>query len=163
PRASATRERWRRSSNDCGAGCERERPSRPARDASAHGCRRARARLHGARCRARARAATRPRGVSHAAAARVYGRPHRRAALPLAAGFLVVAGVSFNRGPDWRVLGSPADSASAAARLTVDGVGISPGDGASLAARLKRGGHVRIEGAMTLDLVAPGVAAVALA
>lgn len=83
--------------------------------------------------------------------------------LPLAAGFLLVVGVVLNRGPDWRVLGSPADSASAAARLSVDGVEIAPGDGAALAQRLKRGGHVRIEGAMTLDLVAPGVAAVALA
>ena len=76
--------------------------------------------------------------------------------LPLAAGFLVLVGWTLNRGPDWQL----AAGAGATGRLFVDGVELT--DRAALAARLRRGGHVRLEGARTLDLVAPGVAAVAL-
>jgi hypothetical protein len=81
----------------------------------------------------------------------------KRVLLPVAAGLLVVAGVSLNRGPDWRLVSADGDG-----RVTVDGATFAVHD-AALAARLRRGGHVRVEGATTLDLVAPGVAAVALA
>jgi hypothetical protein len=77
--------------------------------------------------------------------------------VPVAAGLLIVAGMTMNRGPDWRLLPVNGDG-----RVTVDGTTFSAGD-AALAVRLKRGGHVRVEGAVTLDLVALGVAAVALA
>jgi hypothetical protein len=76
---------------------------------------------------------------------------------PLAAGLLVVAGVTLNRGPDWRLVSADGDG-----RVTVDGATYAPRD-AALGARLRRGGRVRVDGAVTLDLVAPGVAAVALA
>ena len=77
--------------------------------------------------------------------------------VPVAAALLLVAGVTLNRGPDWRLVSTDGDG-----RITVDGARFSPHD-AALGARLRRGGHVRVEGAVTLDLVAPGVAAVALA
>ena len=77
--------------------------------------------------------------------------------VPLAAGLLVVAGVTLNRGPDWRLVSADGDG-----RITVDGATFAPRDPA-LAPRLRRGGHVRVEGAVTLDVVAPGVAAVTLA
>jgi len=81
----------------------------------------------------------------------------KRVLLPVAAGLLLVAGVSLNRGPDWQLVSADGDS-----RVTVDGATFAAHD-AALAARLRRGGHVRVEGATTLDLVAAGVAAVALA
>lgn len=81
----------------------------------------------------------------------------KRVLLPVAAGLLVVAGVSLNRGPDWRLVSADGDG-----RVTVDGAAFSARD-AALGARLRRGGRVRVEGAVTLDLVAPGVAAVAIA
>ena len=76
---------------------------------------------------------------------------------PLAAGLLLVAGVTLNGGPDWRVVSAEGDGS-----VTVNGATFAPGDPA-LASRLRRGGHVRVEGAVTLDVVAPGVAAVMLA
>jgi len=81
----------------------------------------------------------------------------KRVLVPVAAGLLVVAGVTMNRGPDWRLVSADGDG-----RVTVDGATFAAHD-AALGARLRRGGHVRVEGAMSLDLVAPGVAAVALA
>ena len=81
----------------------------------------------------------------------------KRVLMPVAAGLLVVAGVVSNRGPDWRLVSADGDG-----KVTVDGAAFSAHD-AGLGARLRRGGHVRVEGAVTLDLVAPGVAAVALA
>ena len=84
-----------------------------------------------------------------------WGRP--QVLVPLAAALLLVAGVTLNRGPDWQVM--PADGDG---RVNVDGATFSARDPA-LGGRLRRGGRVRVEGAVTLDLVAPGVAAVALA
>jgi len=81
----------------------------------------------------------------------------KRVLFPVAAGLLLVAGVSLNRGPDWRLVSADGDG-----RVTVDGATFAAHD-AALAARLRRGGHVRVVGATTLDLVAAGVAAVALA
>jgi hypothetical protein len=77
--------------------------------------------------------------------------------VPVAAGLLLVAGVALNRGPDWQLVSADGDG-----RVTVDGAAFSARD-AALGARLRRGGRVRVEGAVTLDLVAPGVAAVAIA
>ena len=77
---------------------------------------------------------------------------------PLAAGFAIVALLLANRGPDWRVI-----SADGQGQVLVDGVAFTPADRAGLAAHLRRGGHVETRGAVSLDLVAPGVAAVALA
>jgi FecR-like protein len=76
---------------------------------------------------------------------------------PVAAALVIVAGVTLNRGPDWRLVAADGDG-----RVTVDGAAFSPRD-AALPARLRHGGHVRAEGAVSLDLVAPGVAAVTLA
>jgi len=80
-----------------------------------------------------------------------------RVLVPLAAGLLLVAGVTLNRGPDWRLVAAAGDGS-----VTVNGMRFAPDDPA-LASRLGRGGHVRIEGGVTLDVVAPGVAAVTLA
>jgi ferric-dicitrate binding protein FerR (iron transport regulator) len=80
-----------------------------------------------------------------------------RVLVPVTAVFLVLAALALNRGPDWRLV-----SAAGAGRVTVNGTAFSADD-ARLAARLKRGGHVRVDGAVTLDLVAPGIAAVAMA
>ena len=97
------------------------------------------------------------RGVGVAPSRSWWARVHVHA--PVAAGLLVIAlaGVTLNRGPDWRLVAADGDG-----RVTVDGASYSPRD-AALPARLRRGGRVRVEGAVTLDLVAPGVAAVALA
>jgi hypothetical protein len=78
--------------------------------------------------------------------------------LPVAAGLLVVAGLLANRGPDWRVVSAHGDG-----RVHVGGASFAPGDHEPIAAALRRGSKVRIEGAVTLDLVAPGVLAVTLA
>jgi hypothetical protein len=78
--------------------------------------------------------------------------------VPLAAGFLAVALLAFNRGPDWRVVSADGDG-----RVVVDGIEFAPGDTAALAERVSRGGRIVLRGAVTLDLVAPGVAALALA
>jgi len=81
----------------------------------------------------------------------------KRVMVPVAAAALVVAGVASNRGPDWRLV-----SAAGEGRIVVDGATFSVGD-AALAARLRHGGHVKVEGAVTLDLAAPRIAAVTLA
>jgi hypothetical protein len=78
--------------------------------------------------------------------------------LPAAACALVVLAFAANRGPDWSVR-----SVSGEGQVVVDGASFEAADRAGLAPALRRGGHVRIQGAVTLDLVAPGVAAVALA
>ena len=75
----------------------------------------------------------------------------------MAAGLLLVAGVLGNRGPDWRV-----SSVNGDGRVVVGGTSFAPGERDRIAAALRRGGTVRIEGAVTLDLVAPGVVAVAI-
>jgi hypothetical protein len=78
--------------------------------------------------------------------------------LPVAAGLLVVAGLVANRGPDWRVVSANGDG-----RVHVGDASFAPAEHQRIAAALRRGGEVRIEGAVTLDLVAPGVLAVTLA
>ena len=77
---------------------------------------------------------------------------------PLAAGLLAVTLLAANRGPDWRVVSADGDG-----RVVVDGIEFAPGDTAALAERIGRGGRVVVQGAVTLDLVAPGVAAVTFA
>ncbi len=77
---------------------------------------------------------------------------------PLAASVLAVALLAANRGPDWRVVSAAGDG-----RVLVDGVAFAPSDSAGIAARVIRGGRLSLKGAVTLDLVAPGVAALALA
>ena len=85
-----------------------------------------------------------------------FARPARW--LPVAAGLLVVAGLVANRGPDWRVVSAHGDGS-----VQVGGASFAPGEHERIAAALRRGGDVRIEGAVTLNLVAPGVLAVTLA
>lgn len=76
---------------------------------------------------------------------------------PVAAGLVCVALLAANRGPDWRLVAT-----AGAGRVVVDGVEFAPGDRAGIAARIGRGARVTVQGATTLDLVAPGVAAVTL-
>lgn len=76
---------------------------------------------------------------------------------PFAAGIALALLVQANRGPDWRVL-----AANGEGRVWVGERSFAPADTAALARALRRGGHVRIEGALTLDVAAPGVLAVAL-
>ena len=76
---------------------------------------------------------------------------------PLAAGLIAVTLLAANRGPDWRVVSADGDG-----RVVVDGIEFAPGDTAALAERVSRGGRVVLRGAVTLDLVAPGVAALTL-
>ncbi len=78
--------------------------------------------------------------------------------VPAAAAVLAVVLLAGNRGPDWHL-----QSAAGAGRVTVDGAAFAADDVAHLIPALRRGGHILIEGAVTLDLMAPGVAAVALA
>jgi len=77
--------------------------------------------------------------------------------LPVAAGLVVVAGLFANRGPDWRVV-----SAHGEGRVRVGAASFAPEEREKLAAALRRGGELGIEGAVTLDLVAPGAMAVTL-
>jgi hypothetical protein len=80
-----------------------------------------------------------------------------RVLLPLAAGLLLVTGLALNRGPDWRMV-----AANGEGRVVLDGVSYAANNPA-LAKALRTGGRLRVEGALTLDLVAPGQVAVALA
>lgn len=75
-----------------------------------------------------------------------------------AAAVLAVVLLGGNRGPDWRL-----QSADGAGRVIVDGTAFAAADIAHLTPALRRGGHILVDGAVTLDLMAPGVAAVALA
>ncbi len=77
--------------------------------------------------------------------------------LPFAAGVVLALVFQANRGPDWRLV-----AANGEGRVWVAGRAFTPADTAALAAALRRGGRVRVEGAITLDLAAPGVAAVAI-
>jgi len=77
---------------------------------------------------------------------------------PAAAVALAVVCLASNRGPDWQV-----QSADGAGRVVVNGTSFAADDIAHLTPALRRGGRVLIEGAVTLDLMAPGLAAVALA
>jgi ferric-dicitrate binding protein FerR (iron transport regulator) len=79
------------------------------------------------------------------------------ALLPLAAGALLALGLYANRGPDWQVIGVHGDG-----RVHAGGRSFGAADAGSLTALLRRGGPIRIEGALTLDLAAAGVAAVSL-
>lgn len=90
-----------------------------------------------------------------------FGRPwflRAFALVPAAACALVLVVLAGNRGPDWRVKGASGDG-----NVVVDGTVYASNDVARVGAALRRGGHVRVEGAVTLDLVAPGIAAIALA
>ncbi len=77
--------------------------------------------------------------------------------LPMAASLLVVAGLLANRGPDWRVVSVHGDG-----RVLVGGTPFAPAERERIAAAIRRGGEVSIEGAVTLDVVVPGVVAVAI-
>lgn len=78
--------------------------------------------------------------------------------IPFAAGVLLALVTQANRGPDWRVV-----AANGEGRVWVGERTFAPGETLMLSRALRRGGRVRVEGAMTLDVVAPGVAAVAIA
>lgn len=77
--------------------------------------------------------------------------------LPFAAGVALALVFQANRGPDWRLVAVNGDG-----RVWVAGREFAPTHTAALAVALRRGGRVRVEGAVTVDLSAPGVAAVAL-
>lgn len=78
--------------------------------------------------------------------------------LPAAAALLVVALAFANRAPSWQVL-----AANGSGSVLVNGETLASTDLATLTAHLRRGGHVQVAGELTLDVVAPGVLAVALA
>lgn len=76
---------------------------------------------------------------------------------PFAAGIALALLMQANRGPDWRVL-----AANGEGNVWVGERSFAAADTAALALALRRGGRVRVEGALTLDVAAPGVIAVAL-
>lgn len=76
---------------------------------------------------------------------------------PFAAGIALALLLQVNRAPDWRLL-----AANGEGRVWVGERAFAAGDSAALAQALRRGGQVRVEGALTLDVAAPGVIAVAL-
>jgi len=84
-----------------------------------------------------------------------FARP--AALLPLAAGLLLVLAFAANRGPEWRLV-----AANGEGRVWVGERVFTVTDTAALSVALRRGGRVRVEGAVTLDLTAPGVVAVSL-
>ncbi|MEQ1832197.1 MAG: FecR domain-containing protein [Candidatus Eisenbacteria bacterium] len=77
--------------------------------------------------------------------------------VPAAVCALAVVLFAGNRGPDWRV-----QAVSGEGQVLVNGTAFAASDRAGIGAALKRGGRVQVEGPITVDLVAPGVAAVAL-
>ncbi len=77
--------------------------------------------------------------------------------LPFAAGVVLALVFQANRGPDWRLL-----AANGSGRVWMAGRAFTLADTSALSLALRRGGRVRVEGAITLDLTAPGVAAVAI-
>ncbi len=78
--------------------------------------------------------------------------------LPLAASCALAVGLYANRGPDWQVRAVNGEGV-----VRVNGAAVTQADVRSLGPLLRRGGHVQVEGAMTLDLVAAGSVAVAIA
>lgn len=91
----------------------------------------------------------------------MFGRPWFLRAfvlVPAAACALALVLVAGNRGPDWRV-----QDASGDGNVVIDGTVYASNDVSRMGAALRRGGRVHVEGAVTLDLVAPGIAAIALA
>ena len=78
--------------------------------------------------------------------------------IPAAVTFVAVALAVANRGPDWRVV-----AVSGEGTVVVNGTSIAATDARAIAARLSRGGKLDVNGAVTLDLVAPGLLAVSLA
>jgi hypothetical protein len=78
--------------------------------------------------------------------------------LPMTVACALAVVLFFNRGPDWRV-----NAVSGEGDVRVGGVVVARADVRSLGPLLRRGGHVQIEGALTVDLVAPGLVAVAIA
>lgn len=77
--------------------------------------------------------------------------------VPVAAGVIALTGWWTNRGPDWRVVG-----ASGEGRVVVGSTSFELIERDAISAAIRRGGVVRTEGAVTLDLVAPGMMAVAM-
>jgi ferric-dicitrate binding protein FerR (iron transport regulator) len=75
--------------------------------------------------------------------------------VPFAAGVLLALVVRANRGPDWRVL-----AATGEGRVWVGERGFAASETAAMSLALRRGGRVRVEGTLTLELGAPGVVAV---
>lgn len=78
--------------------------------------------------------------------------------LPVAATAVAVIVSMANRGPDWQVV-----SADGVGRVVVNGASFNAGDAPAIGRALARGGEVRTEGAVTLDLVARGHLALAIA
>lgn len=76
--------------------------------------------------------------------------------VPFAAGVLLALSLQVNRGPDWRVL-----AATGQGRVWVGERAFAAADLAEMSLALRRGGRVRVEGGLTLDMAAPGVVAVA--
>lgn len=85
---------------------------------------------------------------------RWFGRP--AVLVPFTAGVLLALVFQVNRAPDWRVL-----AATGEGRVWVGEKAFAGSDADALSLALRRGGHVRVEGELTLDLAAPGVVAVA--
>ena len=77
--------------------------------------------------------------------------------LPIAAAATLVLTFA-NRGPDWNVVSSDGEG-----RVIVSGRPFASSDRAGIAKAIARGGEVAIEGNVTLDLIAKGSVAVAIA
>jgi ferric-dicitrate binding protein FerR (iron transport regulator) len=77
--------------------------------------------------------------------------------IPVVTALLAVALQQADRGPDWRVM-----AATGAGRVFVGERAFAPADTAAMARVIRRGGRIRTEGDLTLDLVAPGVAAITI-
>ncbi len=77
--------------------------------------------------------------------------------VPFAAGVLLALVFQANRGPDWRVL-----AATGEGRVWIGERAFAVTDTAAMSLALRRGGRVRVEGVLTLDLAAPGMVAVAV-
>lgn len=77
--------------------------------------------------------------------------------LPIAAAAALVLTLT-NQGPDWNVVSSEGEG-----RVIVSGQAFASSDRAGIAKAIARGGEIAIEGDVTLDLVAKGSVAVALA
>jgi len=77
--------------------------------------------------------------------------------VPALAALALAVVFTLNRGPAWRLVSVHGDG-----RVQVGGRAFSPQDRDGLAAAVRAGGELRTDGAVTLDLAAPGQVAVAL-